>query len=108
MRIAYTLLLAARLALAVEPLQLSLKRAVEVATSPAGSARIQLADESLKQAQARSLESRAALLPNVDAAFADQSRTANLAAQGLNFGAFSALIPNFSFPSFVRAFKIRR
>src|ERR1035438_4231698 len=102
MRITNLLLLTASLALAAEPVQLSLKRAVDVAVSPEGSTRIQLADEALKQAQARALEQRAALLPNLDAAFTDQSRTANLAAQGFNSKIFRAIpIPGFSFPSFV-------
>ena len=105
MRKTYLLLLAVRLAIAAGPLQLSLKRAVEVAVSPEGSARIQLADEALKQAQARSLEQRAALLPNLDAAFSDQSRTENLAALGFNSKIFSSIpIPGFSFPSFVGPF----
>jgi outer membrane protein len=105
MRIAYLLLLAESLAFAAEPVQLSLKRAVEVAVSPEGSARIQLADESLKQAQARALEERAALLPNVDASFTDQSRTENLGALGFNPKIFSSVpIPGFSFPTFVGPF----
>jgi outer membrane protein len=105
MRIAYLMLLSAPLAMGVEPVQLSLKRAVDVAISPEGSARIQLAGEALKQAQARALEQRAALLPNVDAAFSDQSRTENLAALGFNPALFSALpIPGFSFPTFVGPF----
>src|ERR1022692_2380077 len=105
MRITNLLLLTASLALAAEPVQLSLKRAVDVAVSPEGSARIQLADEALKQAQARALEQRAALLPNVDASFSDQSRTENLAAQGFTSSLFRAIpIPNFTFPSFVGPF----
>ena len=44
-------------------LQLSLRRAVEIATSPEGNARIQLAAESTEQAKARSTQARAALLP---------------------------------------------
>jgi len=105
MRTTYLLLLSAGLAAAVEPVQLSLKRAVEVAASPEGSASIQLAGEALKQAQARALEQRAALLPNVDAAFSDQSRTENLAALGFNPGLFSAIpIPGFSFSTFVGPF----
>ena len=105
MRIAYLILLTAPLAMAVEPVQLSLKRAVDVAISPEGSASIQLAGEALKQAQARALEERAALLPNVDAAFSDQSRTENLAALGFNPALFRALpIPGFSFPTFVGPF----
>jgi outer membrane protein len=105
MRITYLLLLAVPLAEAAEPLQLSLKQAVNVAISTEGSARIQLAGEALKQAQARALEQRAALLPNFDAAFSDQSRTQNLAALGLSSSAFSAIpIPGFSFPTFVGPF----
>jgi len=105
MRIANLLLLAASLAMAAEPVQLSLKRAVDVAISPEGSARIQLADEAVKQAQARALEQRAALLPNVDAAFSDQSRTENLAALGFNRALFSAIpIPGFNFNTFVGPF----
>jgi outer membrane protein len=106
MKFAYLLLLLLpRLIPAAEPIQLSLKRAVDVATSAEGNARIQLADEALKQAQARSLESRAALLPNLDAAFTDQSRTQNLAALGFNPSLFSSIpIPGFSFPTFVGPF----
>ena len=84
---------------------MSLKRAVDVAVSPEGSAHIQLADEALKQAQTRSLEQRAALLPNVDAAFSDQSRTENLGALGFNSAIFSSIpIPGFNFPAFVGPF----
>src|ERR1035441_8159240 len=86
MRKTCLILLAVRLAIAAGPVQLSLKHAVEVAISPEGSTRIQLADEALKQAQARALEQRAALLPNLDAAFSDQSRTENLAARRLHLG----------------------
>ena len=59
----------------------------------------------MKQAQTRSLEPRAALLPNVDAAFTDQSRTENLAAQGFNATFQSIPIPGFKLvPSFVGPF----
>ena len=37
-----------------EPLRLSLKRAVEIATSPEGNTYIQLSDETVKQAKSRS------------------------------------------------------
>ena len=105
MRITCLLLLVAGLALAAGPLPLSLKRAVEVAISPEGSTSIQLAGEALKQAQARALEQRAALLPNVDASFTDQSRTENLEALGFNSKLFSAFAPpGFSFPTFVGPF----
>ena len=49
-------------------LSLSMKRAVEIATSPEGNSSIQLAVQSLKQAQERSLEARGALLPDVEGA----------------------------------------
>ena len=101
MRIAGVLLLAARLILAQGPLQLSMKRAVDIAIAPEGNAKIQLSDEALKQARLRSLESRAALLPDVEAAFSDQSRTANLASMGINL---NVPIPNFTFPTFVGPF----
>ena len=60
---------------AAEPLQLSLKRAVEIATSPEGNANIQLSGEAVKQAQARSGQARAALLPNLDSSISEQSST---------------------------------
>ncbi len=105
MRIASLLILATGVAFAAEPVQLSLKRAVAVAISPEGSARIQLAAEALKQAQARALEQKAALLPNVDATFSDQSRTENLAALGFNPAVFSAVpIPGLAFNTFVGPF----
>ncbi len=105
MRITNLLLLTGSLAMAAEPVQLSLKRAVDVAVSPEGSARIQLADEAVKQARARALEQRAALLPNVDAAFSDQSRTENLAALGFNPAIFGSIpIPGFRFNTFVGPF----
>ena len=84
------------------PLQLSLKRAVEIATSPEGSAQIQLAGESLKQANLRSKEARAALLPDVESAFLYQNRTANLAAQGITLT--HVPVPGFAFPTFVGPF----
>jgi outer membrane protein len=83
------------------PLQLSLKRAVELATSPEGNTRVQLSGEALKQAQARSAQARAALLPNVDASTAIQNRTQNLAAMGVQV---SVPIPGFRFPTFVGPF----
>ena len=81
------------------PVRLSLKRAVEIATSPEGSVQVQLSEEALKQAQARSAEARAALLPDLEASFNDRSQTTNLAALGL--GAVHVPVPGFQFPSFV-------
>ena len=81
------------------PVQLSLKRAVEIATSPEGSAQVQLSTEAWKQARARSAEARAALLPDLEASFNDRNQTSNLEAFG--FSAIHVPIPNFTFPTLV-------
>ena len=86
------------------PLELSLKRAVEIALSPEGNTNIQLSSEALKQAKERVLEARAALLPDIESSVSDQSRTENLAALGLA-GAFSIPIPGFHIPQFVGPFQ---
>jgi outer membrane protein TolC len=91
----------APLARAAGPLQLSLKRAVEIATSPEGNTKVQLSGEALKQAQSRSAEARAALLPDVEAAFSDQNETRNLAALGISV---IVPIPGFHFPTFAGPF----
>ena len=84
------------------PLSLSLKRAVEIATSQEGSTPIQLSAESLKQAELRSKEARAALLPDVEGAFSYENRTANLAAMGISLTRLP--FPGFEFPTFVGPF----
>lgn len=84
------------------PLQLSLKRAVEIATSPEGSTQIQLSEEALKQAKLRSKEARAALLPDLESAFSYENRTVNLAAQGITLARLP--FPGVSFPTFVGPF----
>src|SRR5471032_2180523 len=86
---------------AAGPLQLSLKRAVEIATSPEGNTRIQLSGEALKQAESRAAQARAALLPDLEAAFSEQNLTRNLAAQGISI---TVPIPGFDFPTFVGPF----
>src|ERR1044071_8446621 len=86
---------------AADPLQLSLKRAVEIATSPEGSARIQLAGEAVKAAESRQSQARAALLPNLDGSFTAQNLTRNLEAMGVRF---ESPIPGFQFPTFVGPF----
>ena len=83
------------------PLPLSLKRAVEIATSAEGNTNVQLAGEALKQTRERSLETRAALLPNVDGAVTWQDMTRNLAAVGISF---TTPIPGFQIPTFVGPF----
>jgi outer membrane protein len=67
-----------------EPLRLSLKRAVEIATSPEGNTYIQLSDENLKQAKSRSAEARSALLPDIEAQAEQFSAMKSLAALGLD------------------------
>jgi outer membrane protein TolC len=84
-------------------LQLSLKEAVNIALSPAGNARLQLAEELIQQARARSAQSRAALLPNIDGAVTQQSQTRNLAALGVRI---QLPVPGFSFPTFVGPFNV--
>src|ERR1035438_6021496 len=84
------------------PVDLSLKRAVEVAISAQGNTNIQLSGEALKQAQSRALQARAALLPDLEGAFNDRSQTVNLAAEGLT--SIKISVPGFTFPSLVGPF----
>jgi outer membrane protein TolC len=100
MRLAW-ILCAAQVASAAGPIELSLKRAVEVAVSPEGNTKIQLSGEALKQAQSRSAEARAALLPDLEASLTDRDQTENLAAMGIHI---TLPIPNFQFPTFVGPF----
>jgi outer membrane protein TolC len=95
------ILCAVQVASAAGPIELSLKRAVEVAVSPEGNTKIQLSGEALKQAQSRSAQARAALLPDLEASLTDRDQTANLAAMGIHI---SVPIPGFQFPTFVGPF----
>jgi outer membrane protein len=88
-------------AAAQTPLKLSLKQAVDLALSPEGSAKVQLAGEGVRQAQMRSAESRAALLPDLESYVAERNQTQNLAALGVSF---HIPIPGFSFPTIVGPF----
>ncbi len=85
------------------PLRLSLKDAVAIAVSPKGNNRIQLSSEAAGQARSRVAQSRAALLPDVSAAFSENSRMMNLAASGLKF---ESPFPGFSFPTVVGPFNV--
>jgi outer membrane protein len=87
-------------------LSLSLKRAVELALSPEGNVQIQLSQEALKQAQARSAQARAALLPNFDASLIYRDQTVNLKANGLQFDVPMIQGFSFSFPSLVGPFSV--
>ncbi|HOL73382.1 MAG TPA: TolC family protein [Bryobacteraceae bacterium] len=84
-----------------QPLRLSLKQAVEIALAPEGNARIQLAEEAMRQSRARSAQARAALLPNVDGQASYQSQTRNLAAMGIRF---NLPFPGVAVPTFVGPF----
>ncbi len=66
------------------PLRISLKRAVELALSPEGNARIQISQELVRQAKARSVQARAALLPDLEGSFGYENETRNLATMGLD------------------------
>ena len=85
------------------PLQLSLKRAVEMALSPEGNTRVQLAGESVKQAETRSAQARAALLPDFEGSLSYQNQTVNLAAFGIQL---YIPIPNFQLPTLVGPFDV--
>lgn len=87
-------------------LALSLKRAVQIALSSEGNERIQLSGEFLKQAEARSGQARAALLPDVASSLGYRNQTLNLRANGLRFNI--PTIPGFSFefPSLVGPFNV--
>ncbi len=87
-------------------LTLSLKRAVQLALSPEGNARIRLSEEALRQAQARSAQARAALLPNVDSSLAYRDQTLNLRANGLLFNIPTVPGFSFSFPALVGPFNV--
>lgn len=83
------------------PLPLSLKRAVEIALAPDGNTRVQLAAESIRTAEARSGQARAALFPNVDGSASYQSFTRNLAAFGISLPSLPPPFDAFRIPTFV-------
>jgi|ERR1051326_474416 outer membrane protein TolC len=83
-------------------LQLSLKKAVEIALSPEGSTRLQLAGETLKQTEARQDQARAALLPDLEGQVSEQNLTRNLAALGIQFPS----LPGFHIPTVVGPFNV--
>ena len=87
-------------------LSLSLNRAVQMAISPNGNAQIQISEESLKQAQARSSQTRAALLPDVSSSLAYRNQTLNLGANGLHFDIPTIPGFEFSFPALVGPFDV--
>jgi outer membrane protein len=84
-------------------LPLSLKRAVEIALASDGSPRIALAEETIKQAEARKAESRGAFLPDLESSVNYQRETTNLKAFGFSF---AIPIPGFNIPSIVGPFSV--
>lgn len=105
MRSAFFLLFCPLLALSADdgpPLDLSLRKAVELALAPDGNTRLQLAAEMINQSDARSKAARAALLPNIDGTFGLRSQTQNLSAFGFTF---PANLP-FTIPTFVGPYKV--
>lgn len=75
-----------------EPLRLTLRRAVEIATSPEGNTYIQLSDENLRQAKSRSAQARSALLPDIEGQAGQTTVMRSLATLGLNLAADQALL----------------
>ena len=84
-------------------LELSLKQAVDIALSPDGNTRIRIVEELVRQARARSVQTRAALLPNIDASVSQQNVTRNLEAFGIRF---HSPIPGFEFPTFAGPYNV--
>ena len=86
---------------AAEPLTLTLRRAVEIASSPEGSARIQIADEAVKQAEARSKSSVRHCCRTRTGTSHIRNKTREPRAFGLRL---QTPIPGFHIPTFVGPF----
>jgi outer membrane protein len=84
-------------------LPLSLKKAVEIALAADGSPRVALAEETIKQAEMKKAEARAAFLPDLESSITDRRQTANLRAFGFNF---AIPIPGLVIPSIVGPFSV--
>ncbi len=107
MRAFFLLMLPASLALAQNAppekiVQLSMKRAVEIALTPEGSTRVALALESVKQAQDQAKVAKGAFLPTLDGQVQEQNETVNLKTFGLSF----ALPLGFKIPTFIGPFSV--
>jgi outer membrane protein TolC len=84
-------------------MQLSLKRAVDIALTPEGSARVALAEQSIRVSETHVSQARAAFFPNLDGSVQERSQTVNLHTFGFNF---QFPIPGFSIPGVVGPFSI--
>ena len=91
------------LASAQGSMQLTLKRAVEIAVTPEGSARVALAQQSVKQAETHVTEARSAFLPTIDGSVQERNQTVNLQTFGINF---SLPLLGFTVPSLVGPFTV--
>jgi hypothetical protein len=89
------------LCLAQNVMQLSLKRAVDIALTPEGSARVALAEQSVRVSETHVDQARSAFFPNLDGTVNERSQTVNLHTFGFNFD-----FPGFSIPSIVGPFSI--
>ena len=75
-----------------EPLRLTLKRAVEIATSPEGNTYVQLSNENLRQAKSRTAEARSAFLPDIEAQASETTAMKSLSALGLDLATSETLL----------------
>jgi len=87
-------------------LPLSLKKAVQIALTVEGSPKVALAEESIREAQARKTEARGALLPDFESSVNDERETTNLRAFGFSPTIFSFLPPGVTFPAIVGPFSV--
>ena len=88
-------------AFAQTTLQLSLARAVDIATSPEGSLKIALAEQSIVRAENQVLQAKSTLLPTVDGTFQARNQTVNLRTFGFNIS-----VPGFTLPNVVGPFSV--
>lgn len=89
--------------LGVPTLELSLRRALDLALAPDGNARVAIAKEMVAEAKARSGQARADLLPNIDGTVSQSSQTRNLQAFGIQL---NLPLPGFEQPRFVGPFDV--
>jgi outer membrane protein len=101
--IASVFLLFAPFCSAQNVMQLSLKRAVDIALTPEGSARVALAEESIRASETHLSAARAAFYPDVDGTVNERSQTINLKTFGFDFQFPGA---GFSIPSVVGPFNV--
>jgi hypothetical protein len=101
--LALSLGLCVPMGLAQDVIQLTLKRAVDIALTPEGSARVALAEQSIRVSETHVSQARAAFFPSVDGSVQERSQTVNLHTFGFDF---KFPIPGFSIPGVVGPFSI--